>query len=142
MLIGYADANWANDQDDGHSISGNVFVFGGAVGWLTKIQAIVALSKSEAQYVGMTSAAQEAIWLKRLLCDLKMPIRLPIVIQEENQGGIAVAKNPVFHGRNKHSVHYNFIREAVMSKTIVLEFCKSKNMVANLFTKALSKSQF
>ena len=36
-LVGYSDADWANDLDDRHSITGNVFVkSGGAVSWLSQ----------------------------------------------------------------------------------------------------------
>ena len=36
-LVGYSDADWANDTDNCHSITGDVFVMlGGAVSWLSK----------------------------------------------------------------------------------------------------------
>ena len=71
-LVGYSDADWANDLDDRHSITGNVFVMsGGAVSWLSQKQATVALSTAEAEYVALGSAAQEAIWLQQLLLDFK-----------------------------------------------------------------------
>ena len=37
-LIGFADADWAGDNDDWHSTTGNVFIMaGGAVSWLTRV---------------------------------------------------------------------------------------------------------
>ena len=63
-LIGYSDADWAGDVDDRHSTSGNVFLLAkGAVSWLSKKQATVALSTAEAEYVALSAATQEAIWL-------------------------------------------------------------------------------
>ena len=143
-LIAFSDADWAGDRDDRHSTSGNVFIFGGgAVSWLSKKQAVVALSTSEAEYVALSSATQEAIWLKRLLIDLNVIHDCPIVIQEDNQGATAMSKNPVFHGRTKQiDIQYHFIREAVVNGTIELEYCNSENMVADIFTKALSKPRF
>ena len=65
-LIGYSDADWAGDVDDRHSTSGNVFLLAkGAVSWLSKKQATVALSTAEAEYVALSTATQEAIWLHR-----------------------------------------------------------------------------
>jgi len=40
---------------------------GGAISWLSKKQAVVALSTSEAEYVALSLAAQEAAWLQKLL---------------------------------------------------------------------------
>ena len=55
MLIGYSDADWAGDLDDRHSTTGNPFLMaGGPVNWLSKKQAVVALSTSKAEYVRST----------------------------------------------------------------------------------------
>ena len=101
--MGYSDADWANDLDDCHSITENVFVMsGGAVSWLSQEQATVALSTAEAEYVALGSAAQKAIWLQQLLLDLRANPEAPINIFEDNQGAIAMVKNPVGHKRTKH----------------------------------------
>ena len=64
-LLGYPDADWANDMDDRHSTTGNVFtMLGGAISWLNQKQATVALSTAEAEYIALGSAPQEAIWLR------------------------------------------------------------------------------
>ena len=63
-LIGYSDSDWANDLDNRHSTTGNVFLLsGGAISWISQKQATVALSTAEAEYVALGSATQEAIWL-------------------------------------------------------------------------------
>ena len=70
-LTGYSEADWAGDMDDRHSTSGNVFSFAcRAVSWLSKKQATVTLSTAEAEYVALSTATQEAIWLRRLLADV------------------------------------------------------------------------
>ena len=72
-LLGYSDADWANDSDDRHSTTGNVFTMsGGAISWLSQKQATVALSTAEAEYIALGSATQEAIWLHQLLTDLRI----------------------------------------------------------------------
>jgi len=111
-LVGFSDADWAGDQDDRRSTTGNVFLLGGgAVSWLSKKQSTVALSTAEAEYVALSQAAQECVWLRRLLSDLGMDAT-PVVILEDNQGAIAIAKNPVDHSRTKHiDIRYHYIRE-------------------------------
>ena len=72
-LIGYSNADWAGDQYYRHSTTGNTFIFSGdAVSWFSKKQPVVALSTAEAEYVSLSSATQEAVWLRRLLQDLNV----------------------------------------------------------------------
>ena len=98
--LGYSDANWAGDLNDRHSTTGNVFVMsGGAVSWLSHKQAMVALSTAENEYMALGSAVQEAMWLRQLLSDLRYDMEMPIEILEDNQGAIAMARNPVGHKR-------------------------------------------
>lgn len=54
-LAGFSDGDWAGDQDDRRSTTGNIFLLaGGAVSWLSKKQATVALSTAEvAKYVAL-----------------------------------------------------------------------------------------
>ena len=63
-LIAYTDSDWAGDLDDRHATTGNVFLMaGGPISWLSKKQAVVALSTSEAEYVALSLATQEVVWL-------------------------------------------------------------------------------
>ena len=116
---------------------------GGAISWMSKKQATVALSTSEAEYVALSSATQEAVWLRRLLTDLKATPREPTVLMEDNQGAIAIARNPVSHARTKHiDIRYHYVREALQEGTIDLCYCPTEEMVADLLTKPLSKGKF
>ena len=101
------------NHDDRHSTSGNLLIFGGgAICWASRKQSVVALSTAESEYIALSAAVQEAAWLQKLLADLRMPSQ-PIVMMEDNQGAIALAKNPVAHSRTKHiDIHFHYIREA------------------------------
>ena len=142
-LLGYSDADWANDLNDRHSTTGNVFTMsGGAISWLNQKQATVALSTAEAEYIALGSATQEAIWLKQLLADLNTAPK-KIEILEDNQSAIAMANNSAGHKRTKHiDIKHHFIREAVQIGTITLSYCPTANMLADVFTKQLPKTQF
>uniref|UniRef100_A0AAV1V977 Copia protein n=1 Tax=Peronospora matthiolae TaxID=2874970 RepID=A0AAV1V977_9STRA len=64
-------------------------------------------------------------------------------IFEDNQGSIALAKNPEFHKRTKHiDIRYHFVREKVAEGTLVLEYCSTKDMKADLMTKPIPAVQF
>ena len=49
------------------STTGNIFILSrGAVSWFSKKQPVVALSTAEAEYVSLSSATQDAVWLNRI----------------------------------------------------------------------------
>ena len=78
-------------MNDRHSTTGNLFMMSGAaIAWSSKKQPVVALSTTEAEYVALSAATQEAVWLSRLLSDIKAPPQTPILIKEDNQGTIAI----------------------------------------------------
>ena len=140
-VIGYSDADWANDLDNRHSVTGNVFIMTeGAVNWLSQKQATVALSTAEAEYVALSSAAQEVIWLRRLLSEINVDISKPTIIREDNKGAIAMSRNPIGHKRTKHiDIRHHFIREQVDSGTVMIEYCPTSDMIADILTKSLPK---
>lgn len=61
----------------------------------------------------------------------------------DNQSAIKLIRNPEFHKRSKHvDIRYHFIREKYMSQDIDLEFVPSKDQLADILTKILSKELF
>jgi len=70
--ICYADSDWAGNKNDRKSTGGYVFLLcGGAISWKTRKQDVVATSSTQAEYVTLTEAAKEAVWLRRLLIELE-----------------------------------------------------------------------
>ncbi|GJR77080.1 retrovirus-related pol polyprotein from transposon TNT 1-94 [Tanacetum coccineum] len=111
-LFGYSDSDWGGCKDDGKSTSGHMFSLGsGAISWSSKKQEVVALSSGEAEYIAVTSAACQAVWLRRLLNDLHKEQQGSTIILCDNKATIAMTKNPAFHNRTKHiDIRYHFIR--------------------------------
>ena len=71
-MTGYSDADWADDCDDRHSTTGNLFIMAGdPVSWFSKKQTIDTLSTSEAGYVAVSAAAKEAARLRQSLLELQ-----------------------------------------------------------------------
>ena len=63
-IIGYSDADWGGDTFDCKSTTGYLFqICGMDITWQSKKQSYVALSTVKAEYVALSGAAQEAIWL-------------------------------------------------------------------------------
>jgi hypothetical protein len=138
-LYGYCDADWAGDIETRRSTTGYVFMLGGgSISWASKLQPTVALSSTEAEYMAACAAVQEAIYMRRLLGDLKCEQVQPTIIWEDNQGCIAMSKNPIHHKRTKHlDIRYHFTREKVESGEIDLKYVSTEHQLADLLTKPL-----
>jgi len=73
------------------------------------LQSISALSTTEAEYMTLTEAAKEVIWLKGLACDLGLQQR-SVIVKCDSESAICLAKNQEFYARTKHiEVHYHRI---------------------------------
>ena len=118
------------------------FLNNSVISWNSKRQPTVATSSTEAEYMSLYSATQEAIWLRLLLKDLKYSDKASTTIYQDNQGCIALAKNPVYHSRTKHiDIKFHFLREKVLEEVITLEYKPTEEMVADGFTKALPRDK-
>ena len=142
-LYGYLDSDWAGSLDDMKSTSGYVFSFGyGVFSWNSKKQDIVTQSSAEAEYVSTAAAANQAIWLRKMLNDLGMQQSQATVIFCDNKSAISIAKNPVQHVRMKHiNVKFHAIREAEKNGEVQLVHCRSEEQLADILTKALPKDK-
>ena len=93
--------------------------------------------------MALSQATQEAVWLQRLLEEVGETTSDGTTIMEDNQGAMTTAQNPVFHHRTKHiQIRYHYVREAVAEGIIKLVYCPTKEMLADIFTKALARDQF
>uniref|UniRef100_A0A3Q7EY05 Reverse transcriptase Ty1/copia-type domain-containing protein n=1 Tax=Solanum lycopersicum TaxID=4081 RepID=A0A3Q7EY05_SOLLC len=71
LVTGYSDSDYAGDVDTRRSMTGYVFTLGGSVvSWKATLQPTVTLSTTEAEYMALTEAVKEGIWLKGLVSDL------------------------------------------------------------------------
>lgn len=143
IVYGFSDAAFAN-TDDRKSTSGYVFMSnGGAITWGSKKQTTIALSSTEAEYVALSEAAREAMWLYQLYGELGYPQTDPILILGDNNGSIAMAKNPEFHKRSKHvDIRWHWVRDLVNDGYVNIVDCRDPEQTADVLTKALTKPKF
>ncbi|KAG9446519.1 hypothetical protein H6P81_012647 [Aristolochia fimbriata] len=132
---GFVDSDHAGDRDNGRSTSGYVFTVGGiAVSWVSKLQKVVALSSTEAEYVAATKASKEYIWLKSLMNELGFDNACRLY--SDSQSAIHLAKNSAFHSRTKHiHLRYHFIRTLLEEGQLKLEKIDGKKNPADMLTK-------
>ncbi|KAL8112747.1 hypothetical protein AgCh_020162 [Apium graveolens] len=142
-LIGFTDSDWVGSLDDRKSTSGSIFFLGsGAITRSSKKQETVALSSSEAEYAAASSAARQALWLRKLLADVGYLQTEATDIFCDNRSAIAMSRNPAFHARMKHiDVQHHFVRQLSAERKIDLKFCGTNEQVADIFTKALFQAK-
>nr|GEW52235.1 ribonuclease H-like domain, reverse transcriptase, RNA-dependent DNA polymerase [Tanacetum cinerariifolium] len=117
-IHGYSDSSYGVNTQEGKGTIGIIFYYA-------------------------TAAATQALWLKRLLSKLTHYQEEKVTIQVDNKSAISLMKNPVFHGRSKHTdTRYHFIRKCVEREDIQFEFVNGEYQKADILTKALSKIKF
>ena len=83
---------------------------------------MTAQSSTEAEYMAMSEAAKQAIWIRHFLHSIGKETvynMAPTIIYEDNQGAIKLADNPVNHLKMKHiAVHYHTIQEHIANSKI------------------------
>ena len=137
----FSDADHGGNKDNGRSTGAYVTRIGtGAVNWSSKLQPIVTLSSTEAEYVAAVEAGKEICWMRNLLTELGYSITdQPSTMHVDNNSAISVAKNPEHHGRMKHlDLRYYWLRDAVASGKIAVGYIPTNDMPADILTKSLS----
>lgn len=141
VLEAYCDADWAGDVVNRKSTSGFIIMLvNGSVAWGSSKQKCVPISTMEAEYVAAGECIKEAMWLTGLIRYLGEDDGLTSYC--DNEAAIATIKNPTDHSRAKHiDINYHFIRNLYETGKFKLEYVKTNNNIADIFTKALNKNQ-
>ena len=88
-----------NCVDTGRSTAGFVtMIAGGPIGWYSKLQTIVALSTTEAEYMAAIEGGKEIAWMRNILSEFGYGAQEASTFKMDNQSAISVSKNPEHHG--------------------------------------------
>jgi len=139
---GFADVD-GSVAEDCHAISGYTFIINkGAVSWSAKCQDIILLLTTESEYVAVTHATKEALWLHSLIQQLFNITLSPTTLFSDNQSAIALTRDHQYHACTKHiDIQYHFICWAIKNGSIHLIYCPTDDMVADCLTKALPSTK-
>jgi hypothetical protein len=141
-LVAYVDSNYAGDLDK-RSLTGYVLTIGGCVvSWKACLQAIVALSTTEAEYMAISEACKEAIWLRGLYNEL-CGDSLFTTIFCDSQSAICLTKDQMFHERTKHiDVRYHFIQGVIAQGDIKVCKISTHDNPEDMMTKSVPTTKF
>eukprot|EP00253_Pinus_taeda_P008601 PITA_08601 len=132
----------AGDRNNRRSTTGYVFTIRGiAISWVSKIQSVVALSTTEAEYVAATEASKEMIWLQRFMSELGKEHDKG-TLYSDSQSATHLAKNTAFHSRTKHiQLKYHFIRSVLEDGQLKLEKIHTSHNPEYMLTKVVNREK-
>ena len=110
--------------------------------WRSCLQPIMALSTTEAEYIGIIEIVKEALWLKGLTLEMSLA-QEAIRVHCDSQSVLLLAQNSVYHARMKHiDIKYRQIRELVEECEVELVKVHTKENPADALTKVLPRDSF
>ena len=138
-----ADSDWASDSTTRCSTTGYLVHLAGAVfSWNSRAQKTVVLSSTEAEYMSLSDASRQLVWINSLLGEIGMDLT-PIPLAGDNQGAIFMASNPVQERRIKHiDIRYHFIHQVIRDEQVILLFLEGSENPADMLTKNLGHIKF
>jgi len=143
-LSGMVDADWVGNKSGQASISGFLWSYGGGpISWSAKKQNCIVLSSMEAEYVALTWALQEEIWLRNSLQQMEVPCPSSLVISTDKNGALSLASNDSSHGHAKHiNIQYHFIHSHIKNNEFKIIHTPGIVNTADIFTKSLGHVKF
>ena len=110
--------------------------------WSSKKQQIIALSATEAEYIAVANSATQVLWLHRIVSILQQKQIGPTNIYCDNKLAVELSKNSVLREHSKHlDIEYHITRELVR-KELQVDYCRTKEQLADIFTKASQMEPF
>ena len=109
----YSDSDFAANRDDRVSIGGYIlFLDGTPISWRTFKQKCISLSTMEAEYVTLTEAAKELVWVKNVLQNEILSLNIGnCKLFCDNQAAIFFSNSPFENQCTKHiHIKYHFFR--------------------------------
>ncbi|CAI7733692.1 unnamed protein product [Closterium sp. NIES-54] len=133
-LIGYVDADHAEESDNKRSRSGYVYRLEpiGPISWQSNKQELIALSSAEAEYIAPCSAIKEGLYLRELLEEAKLAQLPSFSLFCDNQSAIRIANKNGFANRKKHiALRYFFVKDEIEKGRLELSYCPTSEMAAD-----------
>jgi hypothetical protein len=146
QVIGYSDADYANDKFDRKSVSVMIFMLGGGpISWRSRKQKSVSTSTTEAEYIALSAAAKHAKWISQFLTDIGFPQyigpknkygRHQVRLFGDNTASLTLVEQPQINERSKHiDVAYHSIRDLRERGIIECQYISTDKMLADALTK-------
>jgi hypothetical protein len=141
---GMSDADWASCLRTQQSFTGSLIkLAGAAVAYKTQLQATIATSSTESEFMVVYKLGKALLYVRSLLWDLNVPQEAASRIYEDNDACTTMANAQKPTSRTRHmDIRYIVLCEWVERDLIVLERVNTPINEADHFTKLLSRVLF
>ena len=143
-LHGYVDSDWATCPKTRRSMTGVcISLAGGTIAYKTKLQATVAQSSTEAEFMGASDFGKMMLYIRSILWDLGIPQHSASFLYEDNDActAMAMAQKPTPRARHM-DIKFYALCQWVERDLIKLERIDTTVNMADHFTKSLSPVLF
>ena len=145
QLRGFSDSDWCSSVER-HTTGGYFFSLGvNIISWKCKVYKAICLSSMESEIVFLSFAAQEGVYLIRLIKELgwEQFSKTPITLFGDNQASMFAARSLRMSARNKHiAIRDLYVKEAVSNGLFSLIYIPTENQLADILTKPLGRVLF
>ena len=132
----FSDSDWAGCVDTRRSTVGFIiYMCGGPIAWKSQMKKTIALSSCEAEYMALSEAGREIIWIINFLTEIGVKFNRPRIYCDSSSA-INWAEDPIEHKRNKHiEMQYYYIRDIVAAEKVDIYKVSSLNNSSDPLTK-------
>jgi hypothetical protein len=144
QLVAYVDLDWATNTKKWTSMTGMVLMLsGGAIGYKSKFQTVIAHSSTEAEFVAPCDTAKMILFFCSLLQDIGLEQEEATVLFEDNNGALlmANAQQPTKRTRHINIKHFAILDWVEMDMLLLHDISMHDN-TADAMTKPLMKQLF
>ena len=137
QLYAYSDSSFCDLENSKSSFGYLVYMNGSPLTWTAKSQIDLALSTCEAEYIALSHATSEAIYLTSFLEELGYK-QDTVPIFADNEAAIAICAEAKHHSRTRHiRMRYHHTRHEVSTGMVRVKHMKGSELPADLLTKSL-----
>jgi hypothetical protein len=139
----HCDASWADDIKTRKTTASHIIYVGDSpIKWQSKQQDIVTLSTTEAEFVNMSTAGRDMMWIRRLFYDMKIPVSKIPMIGTDSKNALLAAESDRQNMSTRHTdVRYKWVKERVKNGELTLRWIDTDNMKADGLTKVFNPTK-
>jgi hypothetical protein len=143
-MSGCLDLVYAKESKGRRSVSGHVVYLEGVPAMFkSSTERTVSLSTTEAETYANVTCVQDMLYMKNVLESLRLRVKLPVVLEMDNQAAVYLANNWSIGGRTRHiDVQSVFLRELKEAGVLVIKWIAGAVKKADIFTKNLDGLTF